>query len=189
MKVGYFQASPVGISKLFFVVLTLLALSACGAVSTPAVTQKPLTQNMKRIDLDCITLVHAQQASMQNIKELRQNTSSAQYMSLAQNAHSCIDGIQFTKQHPDVKTAMQFNALAVVNYIKAGDMSLAVASLNQFKLNFPRQDLLFDDFTSFVDTATLLTKSESISQKHLAMLNINPQLRSEIERQRKWSLR
>jgi len=129
----------------------------------------------------CIEQVNTQQLKLDV-------ASQAQYLSLANTAMHCIDNIAFSPSHPDSKVAMQFNALAFINYVKAGDMQQAQTSFAAFRQRFPQQDLIFDDFSSFVDTATVLVNHDNLSRHQLMVLNINEHLRSEIIRQRKWSM-
>jgi hypothetical protein len=81
---------------------------------------------------------------------------------------------------------MQLNALALVNFIKAGESKLAEHSLAEFRTQFPQQDLLFADYTSFVDTAVALLKYNELSAHQLQVLNINTALRNELKRQNYW---
>lgn len=154
-------------------------LSACmGTQVAPVVS---LENNFVRIDHNCIVQVNEQQQAL----EIAQ---ASQYLSLANTASFCIKDIAFSPQHPDVQTAMQFNALAFVNFVKAGDMQAASSSLIAFRQNFPQQDLFFDDYSSFVDTATTLVKQHTLSQQQVDLMNINQALRTEIRRQHDWAL-
>lgn len=137
--------------------------------------------SIERMDVVCVEQVN-------NLHTRLEIASSAQYLTLANAAEHCIENLSFSPQHPDLQTAMQFNALAFTNYLKAGDIQQAVNSLAQFRRAFPQQDLLFDDYTSFVDTATALTKQHELSAYQLTTLNINPQLRAELKRTRNWSM-
>jgi hypothetical protein len=134
------------------------------------------------MDTGCIKQVQAQQANIAN-------PSLSQSLSLANTALHCVGDIQFSPGHADVKIAMQFSALAFVNYVKAGDMTAAANTIAAFRQKFPQQDLLFADYTSFVDTATVLVEQSELTAYQLTSMNINPTLRDEITRQRKWSLR
>lgn len=173
------------INRLIGLLVTVIAitiLSGCGLTAQPEVitvdTNVPLFERMKP---QCIEQVQAQQSSPYQ-KE------ASQHLSLASTAQYCFENIQFSPQHPDIQTAMHFSALAVVNYVKAGDILAARKALSQFRTKFPQQDLLFEDYTSFVDTATVLVKQDEVTLNQLAYLNINPALRAEIKRQRRWSL-
>lgn len=166
--------------KASLVLLTsVLFLSACNTTSVPEV--EAVKVPLQRMDVNCITQVNSQQATLQV-------AHSSQYLSLANAAIFCIEGLSFTPRHPDVQTAMQFNALAFTNYVKAGDMQQAQDTLADFRNRFPQQDLLFADYTSFVDTAKVLVSHNELSLYQLSTLNINSQLRAEIKRKRNWHL-
>lgn len=154
-----------------------VVLSGCAMTE---IGQTPVTeQNFERIDSACIKQIRtAQSLPLSNV---------AQHLSLANSALFCIGDIAYTPQHPDTKTAMQFNALAVMNYIKAGDMQAAQEAFIRFRQTFPQQDLMFADYSSFVDTASVLLAQQQMSAKQLTLLNINPKLRDELNRQRRWA--
>ena len=163
-------------------VLAVLLLSGCNMTAQPEViTVDTSLAVFERMNIQCIDQVHAQQA-------MPKHNALSQYLSLANTAQYCVGDIQFSPNHPDIETAMQFSALAVVNFVKAGDIQAASKALTQFRVKFPQQDLLFNDYTSFVDTATVLVKQDEITPHQLTYLNINPTLRAEITRQRRWSL-
>lgn len=162
--------------------LAVVLLSGCNMTSqTDSVAVTTSLPVSERMNAQCIEQVYSQQ-SAQN------QTEVSQYLALANTAQFCVGDIQYSPQHPDVETAMQFSALAVVNFVKAGDIQSASLALTEFRAKFPQQDLLYDDYTSFVDTATVLVKQQEITLHQLTYLNINPTLRAEITRQRKWSL-
>ena len=166
---------------------TILLLSACNITSPAEVhaldtsRQSANSSADQRMNVDCIKQVNTQQNKLVS-------PSLSQSLSLANTALHCVGDIQYSPAHPDTTLAMQFTALAFVHFVKAGDMKLASDTLIQFRNTFPQQDLLFNDFTSFVDTATVLIKANDISTFQLTSLNINPALRAEIQRQRQWSL-
>lgn len=162
--------------------LAVALLSGCNMTThtdlVDVTTSFPVSE---RMNTQCIEQVYAQQSA-------QDQTDLSQYLALANTAQYCVGDIQYSPQHPDVETAMQFSALALVNFVKAGDIQSASLALAEFRTKFPQQDLLFDDFTSFVDTATVLVNQQDITPHQLTYLNINPTLRAEITRQRKWSL-
>lgn len=162
--------------------LAVALLSGCNMTThtdlVDVTTSLPVSE---RMNTQCIEQVYAQQSA-------QDQTDLSQYLALANTAQYCVGDIQYSPQHPDVETAMQFSALALVNFVKAGDIQSASLALTEFRTKFPQQDLLFDDFTSFVDTATVLVNQQDITPHQLTYLNINPTLRAEITRQRKWSL-
>ncbi|MBF7073063.1 hypothetical protein ISG33_06585 [Glaciecola sp. MH2013] len=115
-----------------------------------------------------------------------ENGSAAQNLALAKNAERCVDGIHFDSQHPHKEKAMQLKALAVMNFIKAGDSKSAKKSFDEFIRQFPQQDLFFSDYSSFVDTATALLNHKSLSKNQLMVLNINQAMRDDLVRQYHW---
>ncbi|MFC3121580.1 hypothetical protein [Agaribacter flavus] len=155
-------------------------LSACGATQTTPIQIKSNHQALQRIDMQCSDLVLARE------EQSAGQSSNGYFYGIAQNAEACIQGIRFSPKHPDNTLAMQLQALAVTNYVKSGDISLAVEAFDAFRATFPMQDLVFSDFTSFVDTATALLEKDRLSAHQLAMLNINDNLRAEIQRQKMW---
>lgn len=177
-KIPYMLVNKMIAGVLFAVVL----LSGCNITNQTnnAAVSTSLSVS-ERMNTQCIEQVYAQKAA-QNQSDL------SHFLALANTAQYCVGDIQYSPQHPDIETAMQFSALVVVNFVKAGDIKSASAGLNEFRARFPQQDLLFDDYTSFVDTATVLVKQQEITPYQLTYLNINPTLRAEITRQRKWSL-
>ena len=161
---------------------SLLFLSGCGStmMASPAPVENayPVSQ---RIDSQCLAQVNERE------RAIRDTSSATQFMALANQSIRCLKEIHFYPKHPDNQEGMRLNALAVVNYVKSGDIQSAQNELTAFKTRFVRQDLVFADYTSFVDTATALLEP-NLSPRQLAMLNINPTLKSELSRTRQWSL-
>lgn len=173
------------INNLKYVILmlaTFLVASGCSATaSKSAATVEHAIALGQRVDSQCVTQVFERESAV------RTSTSAAQFISLANQASRCLKGITFYPAHPDNELGMRLNALAVVNYVKSGDIGSAKTSLNEFTRRFRQQDLVFADYTSFLDTATALLEP-NLSPRQLAMLNINPTLRTELHRTREWSL-
>lgn len=171
-----------GLARTFIIALSLVGLSACGMTQyTQTANVDTLQTNYHRIDLSCAAQVSEQQAAFAH-------ATPSQYLALANTASFCIDGIAFSPKHPDAQLAMQFRALSFFNYMKAGDMKAASGSLQAFRRDFPQQDLYFEDYSSFVDTATALVKQHSLNSQSVKLLNINPDLQAELRRQRTWAL-
>lgn len=170
------------IQNLLFMTAAWFILSGCNStvVSSPASVENAVALG-QRLNTQCVSQVEERENA------IRESSSAAQFMSLAKQANRCLEGIRFYPQHPDNEIAMRLNALAVVNFVKGGDLVSAKSSLSDFTQRFVKQDLVFDDYTSFLDTATALLEP-NLSARQLAMLNINPTLRSELNRQRTWSL-
>jgi hypothetical protein len=148
--------------------------------SRPNNTNQAIARSIDRLDADC----HAQVLQREN--SVGAAADIGQQIALANAATRCIENKSFFPQHPDNQIAMQLNALALVNFIKAGESKLAEHSLAEFRTQFPQQDLLFADYTSFVDTAVALLKYNELSAHQLQVLNINTALRNELKRQNYW---
>jgi hypothetical protein len=98
----------------------------------------------------------------------------------------CVNGIQFTKGHPDADKALRLMALSVINLVKGGDIEAAHIALKKAQSKFPNKDLYFADYSSFFDTATALLKQDKLTRHQLSALNISSDLRTEIERHQYW---
>lgn len=172
----------VSLTKASILVCFIAVLGGCYS-STQSVPAEIVVSNasFERLDSTCVEQVLALQQGIDS-------PSVSQHLSLANSAQHCLQGVQFSSKHPDLQTAMQFNALAVVNYVNAGDIQAAQQALDAFHHRFPQQDLLLGDFSSFVDTATALLRQHELTAFDLTMLNIAPSLRDEINRTRKWTL-
>ncbi|GAC29375.1 hypothetical protein [Brumicola pallidula] len=143
-------------------------------------TNRSIAPSIDRLDAGC----HAQVLQREN--SVGAAADIGQQIALANSATRCIENKSFFPQHPDNQIAMQLNALAVVNFIKAGESKLAEHSLAEFRSQFPQQDLLFADYTSFVDTAVALLQHDELSAHQFQVLNINTALRNELKRQEYW---
>ena len=180
---AFFKTLKPSLTKTIYLLFLAMSLSACNLTDTKQ-SQHVADLNQGqfvRIEPACIQQVERQKATLTT-------ATASQYKMMANTAENCISNIAFSPKHPDIELAMQFSALAFVNNIKAGDITSATQSLSLFRQRFPQQDLIFEDFTSFVDTASVLVSGEAISQQDLAMMNINANLRAELERKRIWTL-
>jgi len=183
---------PTSIAKHYFFIAVSAALLSTGCSSTPqnASINSPLSKmkdnpiveapSIERLNAECHSKVLERENSVGDSSDI------AQQIALANAASRCIENKSFFPQHPDNQMAMQLNALAVVNFIKAGETQLAEQSLAQFRKQFPQQDLLFADYTSFVDTAVALLQHSELSAHQLSVLNINKSLRLELKRNDYW---
>ena len=81
---------------------------------------------------------------------------------------------------------MKMMVVATLNFIKACDVITATREVNRFKRIYPHQDLYFEDYTSFLDTATALLSTEPLGASQMSSLNISRALRDEIERKHYW---
>ena len=92
-------------------------------------------------------------------------------------------GIQLAREE-----RMRNYALGILNYLKAGDVQKAQANLEIFKKVFTGYDLYLPNGASFQDSLTFLTakQDDASSMQGMALLNITPELRAEIQRVRYW---
>ncbi len=121
----------------------------------------------------------------------REKKSSAQYAASAQTLEQCLTDIdEYRDVAPvasigSVEQRMQVHALIVLNYVKAGDIKNAKLQLHTFELAYPGRDLYFSDYTSFVDSLTLILGIDTFEGRRKTF-NVNPILASEISRYRYW---
>ncbi len=170
--------------KLTLCVLLTLLIAGCKQTPAPVFDTGELMstgESITRINNNC-----AQQIQKQGLA--LETATPSQYLSLANTAEFCVSDVTFFPEHPDLKAGMQFKALAVVNFIKAGDMENARRAFHEFREWFPQQDLLFEDYSSFVDTSSVLLFQDEMDRKKLAKLNINNDLRAQLKRQQQWQM-
>ena len=78
-------------------------------------------------------------------------------------------------------------ALAVLNFMKAGDISATRESLQKLRIGFPEQDLYLPNGASFIDSMEVLTGAISRESIHeFPMRNISKELKQELRRIRYW---
>ena len=182
--------SPTSLTKHVFRVLTVLFatafISACSS-TTKSEPSLPLISNhylnhdyYGSIDVAC------EQQAMEMDRFAQQSGQAAQYLASAKAMLRCVNGIAFTKGHPDAGKALRLMALSVINLVKGGDIDGAHIALKKTQSKFPNKDLYFADYSSFFDTATALLEQQKLSRHQLAALNISSELRTEIERQQYW---
>ena len=119
-------------------------------------------------------------------KGMGEHSNPAKHIALADRASRCIEGLRLHPKHPDNQKAMQLGALAIVNYIKAGDSDSAERAFSRFRQQFPQQDLQYTDYSSFVDTIIALLNYDTLASHQIRMLNINESMRNELSRQYHW---
>ena len=168
------------IKTALLLVLVLVLVSGCSMTSSNTPAPVVVSNDIKRINPSC-----AEQAitRVSNI-----SSSVGGYVGIAENAEACLANIALNVQHPDNHLGMQLQAIAVNSYFKAGDIVAAKAAFSDFKAKFPMQDLVYKDFTSFVDTTTALLQYKQLTSLQLERLNINPILKAELARQQRWIL-
>ena len=171
--------------KVLTVILAAAIISACSSTSK----REPIlrvnhtqasNEYYQSIDKAC------EEQAMGMDRSAQQSGQAAQYLASAKAMLRCVQGIQFSKGHPDSDKGLRLMALSVINFVKGGDIDGAKVALRKTQSKFPDQDLYFADYSSFFDTATALLEQQQLSRHQLAALNISTDLRTEIERQQYW---
>lgn len=117
----------------------------------------------------------------------RKQQSTAQYLSAARSLDRCLSVLEPYSDGVDEELRMQLHALSVLDFLKGGDVVRAHGQFDSFQFQFPGKDLYFADNTSFVDTLSVLLGSVPADAERGMLLNVNPALRSELNRSRHWS--
>lgn len=170
--------------KVILTILLIILVSGCKTTDTPIAAPVEIL-NDKDNDIERINQACAGQVFSRI--ELP-NNSVGSLVAIAENAEACLRDTHFSATHPDNQLAMQLQAIVVKSYFKAGDIRSAKIAFTQFRTKFPMQDLVYDDFTSFVDTTTALLQYKQLTSLQLERLNINPVLKAELARQQRWTL-
>ena len=107
----------------------------------------------------------------------------------AKYALACLDTAPVMTNRIVQVSVMQVHALAIAQFLKAGDISAATQQLRAFKSRFPNQDLLLEGGASFIHTVELaiglVPKEQSASN---SLLNASSSLKSELRRQQYWQV-
>lgn len=107
----------------------------------------------------------------------------------AKYALACLDEAPVITSSALQLSVMQVHALAITQFLKAGDMQEAVNQLNAFKASYPRRDLLLDDGASFVHSVELIVGQAPKEQSaEGSLLNASSSLKSELRRQQYWQV-
>lgn len=173
--------------RLALTLISALVLSACGstaknAQNTPLDNKSNLHSNDKAFN-QCVLEAENIGQHAEAVASPAQYLTSANAMSFCLSSHSqsvALENSQTQQQR------MQAMAVTALNYIKAGDIASANQVIENFKQRYPRKDLYFSDYTSFLDTAAVLVASNSLTANQLSTLNISRALRDEMERKQYW---
>jgi hypothetical protein len=170
-------------TPLVAVLLAATFVSACSSTPQSAGNSNisPNTNSYyQSIDSGC------EQDALDRDSFAQQSGQEVQYLASAKALQRCVQGIQFPKGHPQADQGLRLMALAVMNFVKGGDLHAANTTLRKIQSRFPNQDLYFADYSSFLDTATALLNQKNLSSQKLITLNISPTLRAELERNQYW---
>lgn len=194
------------------VVCLSLLLSACA--TTPAERISPKSNNPEFpsvLKVDATARVQeafsrCKHDALELDKSAREQKSPAQYAASAKTIDLCLVEVDEQRDAISVEQRMQIHALMVLNYFKAGDIKKARLQLHAFELSYPGRDLYFQDYTSFIDSFRVLLDYPNVRERNIVksraaegrisnyaayshsrdLLNINPDLASEIARYRYW---
>jgi hypothetical protein len=113
----------------------------------------------------------------------------ATYHQGAKTALACLEESPLIRNEIEQLSVMQVHALAITQFLKAGDLAAAVQQVNAFKSRFPGRDLILEDGASFLQTVELIIGQAPIEQSASAsLLNASPALKSELRRHQYWQV-
>ena len=119
--------------------------------------------------------------------QARQKNHPSGYLAAARLLEKCEAGLGPEAKAIATEERMRAYALGIVNYLKAGDSAAARKNLEIFKQTFGEYDLGLPGGGSFVDTVEVLTGGKSEAHPfESAMLDVNEDLRREVQRIRFW---
>ena len=175
-----------------------LLLAACATAPLPPVIIDPLSEKQQFEQKQMAAASNAMKQFLRCKQDgvlldesAREKKSSAQYAASAKTLDQCLADIDEYRDVAPVISAefveqkMQVHALTVLNYFKAGDIKHAKLQLRAFELSYPGRDLYFSDYTSFIDSLSLLLGIDTVKSRR-KVFNVNPTLASEVSRYRYW---
>ena len=186
--------------KMTLLVLLLVVLSACESLQQlkpVTIEDRAVSDNTNLPTNIADNTIKATQSIKHNVKQFafeqcvdevwqqdlqaKNNASYPLYLSSAKLATHCLDiiGSDGSKQQK-----MRLLALSIQNFIKGGDINNAQTNLKIFNENYPNKDLYYTDGTSFSQTMELLLNFSN--QNTIEILNVSPELKSEIRRMNYW---
>lgn len=119
--------------------------------------------------------------------QARVRASAGAYLDSAQVLERCGADLADAAGSVAQDERMRLQALAVVNYVRGGDIDRARRGFESFRAAFPDSDLYFADGASFTATVeVLLGRAEPISFGTFAALNVNDDVQSEMRRLHHW---
>jgi len=117
----------------------------------------------------------------------RSRGSAGAYLNSAKVLESCTADLGNAASKISLQERMRVSALAIVDYLRGGDMEKARMNFEKFQAVYADQDLYFSDGSSFIATTdALLGRSGPMTYGEFASLNINDQVKSEMRRINHW---
>ena len=125
--------------------------------------------------------------AMERSSQARQKSHPSGYLAAARLLEKCEAGLGPEAKTIATEERMRAYALGIINYLKAGDTATARKNLDIFRKTFGEYDLGLPGGGSFVDTVEVLTGGKSDDHPfESAMLDVNEDLRREVQRIRFW---
>jgi len=171
-----------------FLAAPILFLAACNATtgSNPADTA---AFRLERFD-EMQRINGFEQCSQEGLtldSQARSRGSSGAFLNSARVLEGCIAEVSPSADAVPEEERMRVHALAVVNYLKGGDIAAARRTLDGFKRNYPDRDLYFGNSTSFVQTAeVLLGRTGEFRLGQFASMNVDAAVKREVRRVNYW---
>lgn len=118
----------------------------------------------------------------------RENGAPVQYFRSAKTLRDCLDeiGPEVARDPAQQQQLMRLQAVVVLNYFKAGQLEQARSELAHFQRRFANKDLYLRDYSSFIDTFSVLLGQRQLSSDVDLALNVNKDLLNELRRQQYW---
>jgi hypothetical protein len=181
-------ASTTRVTRLMAAVLLLGGMSACAGYPAPP-------------PADGIGFRQARSAEMAAMRDWRTCRDEAlvldeqargqgnagRYLAAARMLEKCEAGLGPEAAALAPEERMRAYGLAVLNYVKGGDMAAARRTLEAFRQAFTDRDLYYDDGSSFLDAMDLLVADGGKARSpELALANVGTPMRDELSRLRHW---
>ena len=166
----------------------LLLLSGCASLTggdtakVPEIVNEPVPAAAAA---GAVTLDECRTQALALDRSARTNGVQAQYFTSARTLNDCLAEVDAATT--DQQALMQMRGLVILNFVKAGQLARARQALQAFQTDFDGQDLYFADYSSFVDTFSLLLGERHLSTDSALTLNVNKKLVAELRRQHYWS--
>ncbi|OUS13123.1 hypothetical protein A9Q89_03760 [Gammaproteobacteria bacterium 53_120_T64] len=122
-----------------------------------------------------------QQQVLQLDAHASEQQSAAKYHASALLAQRCIGADAVASADNQ-----RLSALAILNFIRAGDFAAAQQSMTQMQSQYPGQDLYLADGSSVVDSLDLLINHSVLPNSRIKQMNISRSLDAELNRKSYW---
>ncbi|MBM3649744.1 MAG: hypothetical protein FJX11_18340 [Alphaproteobacteria bacterium] len=119
--------------------------------------------------------------------QARRGGTPGRYLAAARLLDKCEAELGDKTGHAPAEERMRAYALAITNYVKAGDLVTARARLDAFKEAFDGSDLYFPDGASFTETMEVIVGlRDKGAVARYAILNANGTVKAELRRIYYW---